>query len=71
MTKQAVLVQRHRAKIVEEGYSRMEVTLGRKFIGQAREFARQRGMPFWYFVEQALVAYAAATGNAAETGNGK
>jgi hypothetical protein len=59
-------IQKHRAKMVEEGYARMEVTLGRKFINQAREFARKKRMPFWYFVEQALVAYA-ATGNATET----
>jgi len=64
-------VKKHRGKNVEEGLARMEVTLSRKFIKQVREFARQRGMPFWYFVEQALVAYAAATSNAAETGNGK
>ncbi len=62
MTKQALLVQCHRAKNAHEGYARMEVTLGRKFVTQAREFARARKIPFWYFVQQALLAYA-VTGN--------
>ena len=69
MTGNKLLVQRHRAKMAEEGCARMEVTLSRRFIKQAREFARQRGMPFWYFVEHALVAYAPSTGNAAQTGD--
>ena len=57
-------VQKYRARMSEEGYARMEVTLGHKFISQARQFAREKQMPFWQFVEQALLAYA-------DSGNGK
>ena len=64
-------VQRHREKNAAEGYARMEVTLGRKFITQAREFARARKIPFWYFVQESLLAYAAAIGKAPESGSGK
>lgn len=71
MTKQALLMQRHRAKNSEQGYARIEITLHHKFITQARDFARARKIPFWYLVQQALVAHAAATGNATETPNGK
>jgi hypothetical protein len=64
MTKQAVLVQKHRANMAEEGNARMEVTLGRGLISQARDLAKQKRCPLWEVVEQALLAYVA-------TGNGK
>ena len=56
-------VQRYRDKITKEGLSRMEITLSRRFINQARAMARQRRMPFWYFVEQAIMAYVSISGN--------
>jgi hypothetical protein len=70
MTSKASLVQRHRAQMAELGWARLEVRLGREFIKQAREFARQKQMPFRHFVEQAIIAYAttlnASSGNAAD-----
>jgi hypothetical protein len=62
MTSKASLVQRHRAKMAAAGWGRLEVRLGRELIKQARELARQKRMPFWSFVEEAIIAYA-TTGN--------
>jgi hypothetical protein len=74
-TKNNARVGKYRAQLAAEGYARMEVTLGRKLVKQLREIARQKRMPFWSFVEEALIAYAATgnttAGNAAEAGNGK
>ena len=70
-TQNTASVQKHRAKLAAEGCMRMEVILSRKFVTEARAYARARKIPFWYFVQQALLAYAAATGKATETGNGK
>ncbi|MDR4470199.1 MAG: hypothetical protein MRJ68_18195 [Nitrospira sp.] len=64
------LVQKHRAKMTLEGLGRMEVTLSRKFIDQARELARRRKVPFWYFLERAIVAYATVSGNDSRAGGG-
>ena len=50
------LVQKHLAKMHEEGLGRMEVTLGRGLIAQARDLARQRRCPLWQVVEDALIA---------------
>jgi hypothetical protein len=70
MTSNKLLVQKHRAKNAAEGLGRMEVTLGRGLITQARDLAQQRRCPLWQVVQDALLAYI-PTGNAAETGNGK
>lgn len=61
-------IQRYRANIAQEGLTRMEVTLSRTLVGQARELARHRRMPFWYFVERAIVAYATVSGNDSRSG---
>jgi hypothetical protein len=63
-------VQKHRAKMVEEECARMEVTLHRNLIKQARALALQKRCPLWLVVEEALRAYT-TTGNAAETVNVK
>ena len=62
-------VQKHRAKMAAEDCVRVEVTLHRKLIQQARELARRKGRPFWKLVEVALLAYVA--GHPAVTGNEK
>jgi hypothetical protein len=67
-------VQKHRAKMAEEECARMEVTLQRGLIKQARALARQKRCPLWLVVQDALLAFV-ATGNAASsnaaTGNVK
>ena len=65
-------VQKHRAKNAEEGLGRMEVTLGRGLIAQARDLARQRRCPLWQVVEDALIAATGQviTGHMVEGGNG-
>lgn len=66
-------VQKSRAKMAEDGYARMEVTLGLGLLKQARALATQRRCPLWQVVQDALIV---ATGNAAsltvaQPGNGK
>ena len=63
-------VRKCRAKNAEEGLGRMEVTLGRGLIAQARHLARRQRCPLWQVVQDALIAYV-ATGNTEQTGNGK
>ena len=55
-------VQKSRAKMATAGYARMEVTLGRGLLKQARDLAKQRRCPLWQVVQDALIV---ATGNAA------
>lgn len=50
-------VKKHRAKNSAEGLARMEVTLGRGLIKQARDLALQKRCPLWEVVEEALIAY--------------
>jgi hypothetical protein len=50
-------VKKHRAKMAEEGNARFELTLRRTFIKQMREISREKRLPFWLFVERALIAY--------------
>ena len=57
-----IRVQKHRAKMVEEGLARMEVTLGRGLTTQARALAQQQRIPLWQVVQDALIAHL-ATGN--------
>ena len=75
MTSSNILVRKHRAKNAEEGLGRMEVTLGRGLIAQARDLARHRRCPLWQVVEDALISYIAVghgiTGNAIEGGERK
>jgi len=68
MGNEKLRVQEHRARSAAQGYGRMEVTLSRTLIGQARELARRRKVPFWYFVEQAIVAYATVSGHDSRSG---
>ena len=68
-TQNIARVQKHRAKLATEDCVRMEVTLQRELIRQARELARRKGRPFWKLVEVALLAYVA--GHAAVIGNEK
>ena len=65
-------VQKHRAKMLEEGLGRMEVTLGRGLIKQARARATQRRCPLWQVVQDALMIATgtAAAGKAAQIDNG-
>lgn len=62
MASNKLLVQKHRAKTLEEGLARVEVTLCRGLITQARDLAKQRRCPLWQVVQDALIV---ATGNAA------
>ena len=63
-------VRKYRARLSLEGCMRMEITLHRNLIKRARELAWQEQVPFWFYVERALQAYATA-GNIAETDNWK
>lgn len=74
-TQQNASVKKHRAKMDAEGCARLEITIGRIAIDQARELAKRKQCPLWQVVQEALMAYVkavnAATSNAAVTGNGK
>lgn len=67
-------VRKCRAQMIKDGNARMEVTLCRGLITQARDLARQRRCPLWQVVEDALIAYATTghviTSNTVEGGQG-
>ena len=62
-------VQKHRAKLATEDCARIEVTLQKDLIRQARDLARQNRRPFWEVIEAALIEYLAD--HAAVSGNEK
>ena len=66
-------VQKSRAKMAKAGYARMEVTLARGLISQARDLAKRKRCALWEIVEQALLAYVAiaAAGTVVQPGNGE
>jgi len=74
-TQKNASVQKYRAKMDAEGCARLEITIGRLSIDQARELAKRKQCPLWQVVQDALLAYVAtgnaAAGKTAETGNGK
>jgi hypothetical protein len=56
-TPNKVRVQKHRAKLREEGCGRLEVWIGLGTIDDLREIAKRKKRPLWGVVQEALIAY--------------
>jgi hypothetical protein len=56
-TANKVRVQKHRAKLREEGCGRLEVWIGRGPIEDLREVAKRKKLQVWEAVQEAVQAY--------------
>jgi hypothetical protein len=66
-TQNTARVHKHRDKLITEDSARIEVTLQRDLIRQARDLAQQNGHLLSHVVAAALIEY--VDGHAAESGN--
>jgi hypothetical protein len=56
-------LRRHRGGLAEQGWKRLEVTIGSDVIGELRAIVKRKGWPLWRPVQTACKDYVRVFGN--------